>query len=52
VSGALAVTRAIGDLTLKKEGVICVPNIYSFEINDKTQSLIIASDGLWDVCDD
>ena len=46
------VTRAIGDLTLKNEGVISTPTINSFEINESTSTLIFASDGLWDVCDD
>lgn len=52
MSGSLIVTRAIGDLALKNEGVISVPFINSFEINEATSSLIIASDGLWDVCED
>jgi len=52
VSGSLVVTRAIGDLNLKNEGVISVPEVQSFNITDKTNSLIVATDGLWDVCDD
>jgi serine/threonine protein phosphatase PrpC len=52
VSGQLAVTRALGDLELKTEGVSNVPDIEVFEITDKTKLLVIASDGLWDVCED
>lgn len=48
----MAVTRALGDLELKTEGVSNVPDIEEFPINEKTQYLIIASDGLWDVCED
>ena len=52
VSGTLAVTRALGDLSLKNEGVINIPDVFEFEINQDTKYLIIASDGLWDVCQD
>lgn len=52
VSGQLAITRALGDLELKSEGVSNIPDICQFDITEKTQFLIIASDGLWDVCED
>ncbi len=52
VSGQLAVTRALGDLELKTQGVSNIPDIEEFAITEKTQFLIIASDGLWDVCED
>lgn len=52
VSGTLAVTRALGDLELKTQGVSVVPDIEEVEITNKTNFLIIASDGLWDVCED
>ncbi|KAL4491933.1 hypothetical protein ABPG72_008354 [Tetrahymena utriculariae] len=52
VSGSLAVTRALGDLDLKTEGVLNVPDVQDFMITSKTQYLILASDGLWDVVDD
>lgn len=32
VSGSLAVTRALGDLNLKNEGVIVVPDVKEFDI--------------------
>ena len=50
VSGTLAVTRALGDLELKTEGVCNIPDIEVFEITQRTQMLVVASDGLWDVC--
>ena len=52
VSGSLAVTRALGDLELKSQGVSNIPDIEEIEINNKTNFLIVASDGLWDVCED
>ena len=52
VSGSLAVTRALGDLELKQQGVSNVPDIEEIELTNKTHFLIIASDGLWDVCED
>jgi serine/threonine protein phosphatase PrpC len=52
VSGSLAVTRALGDLELKTQGVSNVPDIEEIELTNKTNFLIIASDGLWDVCED
>ena len=52
VSGSLAVTRALGDLELKSPGVSNIPDIEEIEINNKTNFLIVASDGLWDVCED
>jgi serine/threonine protein phosphatase PrpC len=42
----------LGDLALKNEGVINEPDVCEFEINENTSQLIIASDGLWDVCED
>lgn len=50
VSGQLAVSRALGDLELKSEGLSNVPDYEQFEVTSRTQMLIIASDGLWDVC--
>ena len=32
--------------------MICDPDVEEFEINASTSFLIIASDGLWDVCED
>ncbi|KRX07971.1 Protein phosphatase 2C (PP2C)-like domain [Pseudocohnilembus persalinus] len=52
VSGQLAVTRALGDLDLKTEGVIITPDIKKIELEKDDNFIIIASDGLWDVVDD
>jgi serine/threonine protein phosphatase PrpC len=59
VGGQLAITRALGDLAFKTivffyliKGASNIPEIQEFEINEHTPFLIIASDGLWDVCDD
>ena len=37
---------------MKRDGVSNVPDIEEFEVTDRTKMLIIASDGLWDVCED
>lgn len=52
VSGQLAVTRALGDLDLKTQGVINIPDVREIELTDKMDFLIIASDGLWDTISD
>lgn len=39
-------------MELKGEGVSNVPDIEEFAVTEKTHYLIIASDGLWDVCED
>lgn len=52
VAGQLAITRAFGDIQIKKYGVIAIPDIQQFQILPTHQYLIIASDGLWDVCSD
>lgn len=52
VMGQLAVTRAFGDLELKESGVSVKPDLNEFEIVPDHKYLIMASDGLWDVCDD
>ncbi|KAG0166717.1 Protein phosphatase 2C 1 [Apophysomyces sp. BC1015] len=51
VSGLLAVTRSLGDYPLK-EYVIGTPYITETELGAKDKFLILACDGLWDVCDD
>lgn len=48
----MAITRALGDLALKTEGVSNIPDVESFNVENNTQFLIVASDGLWDVCQD
>ena len=54
LSGTLAVTRAFGDHVLKKDGPIASPHIIRRELKDGglQHTLVIASDGLWDVVSD
>jgi len=51
VRGILAMSRAIGDRLLRREGVIAEPEITITERTVEDQCLILASDGLWDVMD-
>ncbi|XP_048499925.1 uncharacterized protein LOC104894555 isoform X3 [Beta vulgaris subsp. vulgaris] len=58
VNGRLAVSRAIGDVSYKRYGVIAVPEITGWQLlNDNDSYLIAASDGVFegldsqDVCD-
>ncbi|KAJ1948895.1 phosphatase 2C [Linderina macrospora] len=51
VNGVLAVTRALGDSTLKPY-VISNPFTSETVIGDTDDMLILACDGLWDVCSD
>jgi serine/threonine protein phosphatase PrpC len=49
VEGVLAVSRAIGDCSLKPY-VTCDPEIVTHELRgEEDLYLVIASDGLWDV---
>ncbi|KAJ1677344.1 phosphatase 2C [Spiromyces aspiralis] len=51
VNGVLAVTRALGDSTMKQ---VVIGNPYTTEtsLTETDDLLIIACDGLWDVCSD
>ncbi|KAJ2507008.1 phosphatase 2C, partial [Coemansia sp. RSA 2049] len=51
VNGVLAVTRALGDSSLKQ---YVVGNPYTTEmgLNSEDDLLVLACDGLWDVCSD
>ncbi|RKP24921.1 phosphatase 2C-like domain-containing protein [Syncephalis pseudoplumigaleata] len=51
VNGMLAVTRALGD-TAMKEFVIGLPYTQEVDLCEDDTFLILACDGLWDVCDD
>ncbi|KAF9353132.1 Protein phosphatase 2C 1 [Mortierella sp. AD094] len=51
VNGVLAVTRALGDSSMK-EFVIGAPYTTRTEIGPDNPYLILACDGLWDVCTD
>lgn len=48
VNGALAMSRSIGDLSLKPF-ITCDPEVTTHTITDEDHFLILASDGLWDV---
>lgn len=48
VQGVLAVSRAIGDVSLQPY-VTCEPEILEKSISPEDEFLILASDGLWDV---
>lgn len=50
VSGKLSVSRSLGDHGLKP-GVSNVPDFHTF-VSDKPFTLVMATDGLWDVVDD
>ncbi|KAF9178950.1 Protein phosphatase 2C 1 [Haplosporangium sp. Z 767] len=51
VNGVLAVTRALGDSSMK-EFIIGAPYTTRTEIGPDNPYLILACDGLWDVCSD
>lgn len=51
VNGVLAVTRSLGD-SYMKDFVTGSPYTTATELEDQDEFLIIACDGLWDVCDD
>eukprot|EP01120_Amphizonella_sp_Union-15-10_P005842 TRINITY_DN1787_c0_g1_i1.p1 TRINITY_DN1787_c0_g1~~TRINITY_DN1787_c0_g1_i1.p1 ORF type:complete len:605 (-),score=124.91 TRINITY_DN1787_c0_g1_i1:91-1836(-) len=54
VQGKLAVSRAFGDIEFKDEEtldakwVTAEPDVLEFDIDDETEFLILACDGLWD----
>lgn len=48
VEGVLAMSRAIGDASLKPF-VTCAPEIMSRKIEEDDCYLVLATDGLWDV---
>ena len=51
VMGQLILTRTLGDLYVKKYGVINTPDISVNEIDNNINYIILASDGIWDVID-
>lgn len=52
VGGQLAVSRAFGDYSLKKEGVTAIPYVRKHFMRPFDKFLIIATDGVWDVLSD
>ncbi|VDB96493.1 unnamed protein product [Peniophora sp. CBMAI 1063] len=51
VNGVLAVTRSLGDSSMK-EFVVGAPYTTETELTDDDEFLILACDGIWDVLDD
>jgi len=51
VNGVLAVTRSLGDHTMK-DYVISDPYISEYELTEEDSHLVLACDGLWDVISD
>ena len=52
LGGLLAITRAFGDRSLKKNmGLIAKPEVKKIQIRLNHKFLIVASDGLWDFAD-
>jgi len=48
INGVLEVSRAFGDITLKKFGVLCTPEYMKFQIDrSKDKFILIACDGFW-----
>lgn len=48
INGVLEVSRAFGDITLKKFGVLCTPEYMKFRIErPKDQYVLLACDGFW-----
>ena len=52
VGGSLAITRAFGDHSLKKDGVIAKPYIKKHILRSSDKYMVVASDGVWDVLED
>ena len=52
VMGQLILSRTLGDLYVKKYGVISTPSITINDVKDNIKFCVIASDGVWDVIDD
>ena len=52
MGGSLAITRAFGDHSLKKDGVIAKPWIKKHVLRSTDKFMVIASDGVWDSMED
>ena len=50
--GQLALTRALGDLSMKENGLINTPYVSKNSINEDDALVVFASDGVWDVYDE
>ena len=47
--GQLALSRALGDYSLKPYGLSATPSMYKYNVSEKDTYVVIASDGVWDV---
>jgi serine/threonine protein phosphatase PrpC len=47
--GQLALSRALGDYSLKPYGLSATPSMYKYNVSEKDMYVVIASDGVWDV---
>jgi serine/threonine protein phosphatase PrpC len=47
--GQLVLSRALGDFSLKNNGLISIPSIHKILLNEDDCFIVIASDGIWDV---
>ena len=52
MGGSLAITRAFGDHSLKRDGVIAKPYIKKHVLRSSDRYLVVASDGVWDALED
>lgn len=48
VAGGLAVSRAFGDFSMEKAGVVAEPEIKQERLSGKDKFLVLASDGVWE----
>jgi serine/threonine protein phosphatase PrpC len=46
----LAVTRALGDADVKRDGVVATPEVTRTRLDANDAYVVLACDGLWDVC--
>ena len=52
VFGKLALTRAFGDYEMKGFGVVATPTVNRVTLNESDKSIVLCSDGVWDVVDE
>ena len=46
----IAMSRSLGDFAAKRVGLISEPEVQNLQLTQQDQFIIIASDGVWDVC--
>eukprot|EP00184_Porphyridium_aerugineum_P003670 CAMPEP_0184695156 /NCGR_PEP_ID=MMETSP0313-20130426/2877_1 /TAXON_ID=2792 /ORGANISM="Porphyridium aerugineum, Strain SAG 1380-2" /LENGTH=282 /DNA_ID=CAMNT_0027153561 /DNA_START=661 /DNA_END=1509 /DNA_ORIENTATION=- len=44
----LMVTRTMGDVDMRPNGVICTPDVKTLQLSEQDAYVVVASDGLWD----